>query len=135
MHSLLNYESAETVQESIKVLKLVIQKATEKAAERLKGNAPKKKVNQKVTNFFAKGKYFIKIKENKIWQQYSNRKKIYTELDKIYKLSSLTAVLDGNPELAKEGANAGELLIAKLSMQGLADYNKNTGYVNEVCNF
>ncbi len=57
-------------------------------------------------------------------------KKYIPVLDKIYKLNSLTAVLDGNPELAREGANAGELLIAKLSMQGLADYNKNTGYVD-----
>lgn len=57
LHSLLNYESAETVQESIKVLEIAIQKATEKAvAERLKGNAPKKESDpQKVTNFFAKG--------------------------------------------------------------------------------
>lgn len=57
-------------------------------------------------------------------------KKYIPVLDKIYKLNSLTAVLDGNPELAREGANAGELLIAKLSMQGLANYNKNTGYVD-----
>lgn len=57
-------------------------------------------------------------------------KKYIPELDKIYKLSSLTAVLDGNPELVKAGANAGELLIAKLSMQGLANYDKNNGYVD-----
>lgn len=57
-------------------------------------------------------------------------KKYLPVLDEIYKLNSLTAVLDGNPELAREGANAGELLIAKLSMQGLADYNRNTGYVD-----
>jgi hypothetical protein len=57
-------------------------------------------------------------------------KKYLPVLDEIYKVNSLTAVLDGNPELAREGANAGELLIAKLSMQGLADYNRNTGYVD-----
>nr|DAX92809.1 MAG TPA: Major capsid protein [Caudoviricetes sp.] len=57
-------------------------------------------------------------------------KKYLPVLDEIYKLNSLTAVLDGNPELVREGANAGELLIAKLSMQGLADYNRNTGYVD-----
>lgn len=57
-------------------------------------------------------------------------KKYLPVLDEIYKANSLTAVLDGNPELAREGANAGELLIAKLSMQGLADYNRNTGYVD-----
>ncbi len=57
LHSLLNYESAETVQESIKVLEAAIQKATEKAvADRLKGNAPKKENNPEiVTNYFSKG--------------------------------------------------------------------------------
>ena len=57
LHSLLNYESAETVQESIKVLESAIQKATEKAVEdRLKGTAPKKENNPEiVTNYFSKG--------------------------------------------------------------------------------
>ncbi len=49
-------------------------------------------------------------------------------LDQVYKLSSLTAVLDGANELAREGANANEILIPKMSMQGLANYNKQTGY-------
>ena len=57
------------------------------------------------------------------------RKQYSTLLDEVYKLSSLTAVLDGPNELVKEGANANEILIPKLSMQGLADYNKSTGYV------
>lgn len=56
-------------------------------------------------------------------------KKTVPLLDEVYKLSSLTAVLDGNPELAREGANAGELIIPMLSMQGLADYDRNGGYV------
>lgn len=51
-------------------------------------------------------------------------------LDEIYKLSSLTAKLDGSPELVTQGANANELIIPKLSMQGLADYSRNSGYVN-----
>ena len=57
------------------------------------------------------------------------RKQYSTLLDEVYKLSSLTAVLDGPNELVKEGANANEILIPKLSMQGLADYSKSTGYV------
>lgn len=40
-------------------------------------------------------------------------------LDAVYKQSSVTAVLDGNPELVQEGANAGELIIPMLDMQGL----------------
>lgn len=55
-------------------------------------------------------------------------KKYVPVLDKIYKAGALSSVLDGNPELAKEGANAGELLIAKMTMDGLGNYNKETGY-------
>lgn len=55
-------------------------------------------------------------------------KKYIPVLDKIYKAASLTSILDGAHELAREGANAGELLVAKLSMQGLADYDKKKGY-------
>lgn len=57
------------------------------------------------------------------------RKQYSTLLDEIYKLASLTSVLDGPNDLAKEGANANEILIPKMSMQGLANYNKQTGYV------
>lgn len=51
-------------------------------------------------------------------------------LDEVYKNASLSAVLDGAPELVKAGANANELVIPKMSMQGLADYSRNGGYVN-----
>lgn len=51
-------------------------------------------------------------------------------LDEVYRLASCTAVLDGAPELVRQGANANELVIPKLSMQGLADYSRNSGYVN-----
>lgn len=57
-------------------------------------------------------------------------KKFVPVLDKVYKVASLTAVLDGNPDLAREGANAGELIIPMLDMQGLADYDRNGGYIN-----
>ena len=50
-------------------------------------------------------------------------------LDEVYKEASKTAVLDGNPELARAGANANELVIPMLDMQGLADYSRNDGYV------
>ena len=50
-------------------------------------------------------------------------------LDEIYKLSSLTSKLDGNPDLVSAGANANELIIPKLSMQGLGAYSRNGGYV------
>lgn len=57
------------------------------------------------------------------------RKSYSTLLDEVYKLASLTAVLDGPNELVREGANANEILIPKMTMSGLADYNKQTGYV------
>ena len=65
-------------------------------------------------------------------------------LDEVYKLNSLSADLDGAAELARQGANANELVIPKMSMDGLANYSRNGGYVggdvtltNEtvVCNF
>ena len=56
------------------------------------------------------------------------RKQYSTLLDEVYKLASLTSVLDGPNELVKEGANANEILIPKMDMDGLADYNKSTGY-------
>ena len=51
-------------------------------------------------------------------------------LDKVYKNASLTSVLDGNPELVRQGANYNELIIPKISMQGLGDYSRNGGYVH-----
>lgn len=51
-------------------------------------------------------------------------------LDEVYKLASLTSDLDGDSELARQGANANELIIPKLSMSGLANYSRNSGYVS-----
>ena len=50
-------------------------------------------------------------------------------LDEVYKNASLTSILDGAPELARQGVNANELIIQKMSMAGLADYSRNGGYV------
>ena len=50
-------------------------------------------------------------------------------LDEVYKNASLTAQLDGADELARQGANANEMVIPMLSMQGMADYDPNSGYV------
>ena len=57
------------------------------------------------------------------------RKQYSTMLDEVYKLASLTSVLDGPNDLVQEGANANEILIPKMSMQRLADYNRQSGYV------
>jgi hypothetical protein len=57
-------------------------------------------------------------------------KKFVPILDEVYKLASLTSDLDGAPELAQQGANANELIIPKMEMQGLAAYSRNGGYVS-----
>lgn len=51
-------------------------------------------------------------------------------LDEVYKTASLTSVLDGANELVSQGANANELIVQKMSMDGLADYSRNGGYVS-----
>lgn len=51
-------------------------------------------------------------------------------LDDVYKNASLTGDLDGAADLARQGANANELSIPMLNMQGLGDYSRNEGYVN-----
>lgn len=49
-------------------------------------------------------------------------------LDEVYKAASVTAVLDGASDLARAGANANELIIPMLEMDGLGEYNRNSGY-------
>ena len=57
--------------------------------------------------------------------------KVYTNLlDEVYQQSALTAVLESDASLARQGANANEIVIPKISMDGLADYSRNSGYVN-----
>ena len=57
--------------------------------------------------------------------------KIYTNLlDEVYQQNALTAVLESDASLARAGANANEIVIPKISMDGLADYSRNSGYVN-----
>jgi hypothetical protein len=51
-------------------------------------------------------------------------------LDEVYRLASLSAVLDGNADMVKQGANANELIIPKMIVQGLADYDRASGYVS-----
>lgn len=51
-------------------------------------------------------------------------------LDEVYKASAKSSVLDMDGALVQAGANANEIIIPKLSMDGLADYDRNSGYVN-----
>ena len=51
-------------------------------------------------------------------------------LDKVYKSVATTADFDMNGALVKAGANANEIIIPKLSMDGLGDYSRNSGYTD-----
>ena len=51
-------------------------------------------------------------------------KKYVPLLDEVYKLASLTSVLDGPAEMMGEGASADEIVVPVMSTQGLANYNR-----------
>ena len=55
-------------------------------------------------------------------------KKYVALLDEVYKEASLTADLESDASLAQAGANTNEIVIPKLSMDGLGDYDRNSGY-------
>lgn len=57
-------------------------------------------------------------------------KKYIDLLDEVYKVSSKSSVLDIDGALVQAGANANEISIPKISMDGLADYSRNSGYVS-----
>ena len=51
------------------------------------------------------------------------------KLDTVYQQASATSILDADADTVRMGAKAGELLIPKMSMDGLADYSRSSGYV------
>ena len=57
-------------------------------------------------------------------------KKYIDMLDEVYKVSAKSSVLDIDGSLVRAGANANEVIIPKISMDGLADYSRSSGYVN-----
>ena len=56
-------------------------------------------------------------------------KKYIDLLDEVYQNTALTASLDSDSSVVQQGTNANEIVIPKLSMDGLADYSRTTGYV------
>lgn len=50
-------------------------------------------------------------------------------LDDVYRQSSCTAILESDAATVRSGASDNEILIPKLDMDGLADYDRNSGYV------
>lgn len=56
--------------------------------------------------------------------------KRYTSLlDEVYMQSALTGALESDSSLSRAGANVNEIVIPKIDMDGLADYDRNSGYV------
>jgi hypothetical protein len=51
-------------------------------------------------------------------------------LDKVYKAVCTTSDFDINGALVKAGANANEIIVPKLDMDGLGDYDRNSGYLD-----
>lgn len=59
-----------------------------------------------------------------------NHAKRYTPLlDEVYMTSALTGMLESDASLSRAGANVNEIVIPKIDMDGLADYDRNSGYV------
>ena len=56
-------------------------------------------------------------------------KKYVDKLDTVYQQASATSILDADADTVRMGATAGEFLIPKISMDGLADYSRSNGYV------
>lgn len=57
-------------------------------------------------------------------------KKYVDKLDDVYKLASLTDVLESDASTVRQGTNANEIMFPKIDMDGLADYDRSGGYVD-----
>lgn len=56
--------------------------------------------------------------------------KYIDKLDDAYKQNSLTTVLESSSAIVKQGTNANEIAIPKMKLDGLADYDRSSGYVD-----
>lgn len=57
--------------------------------------------------------------------------KNYTQnLDEVYKLAAVSSDLTADSTMIRAGANVNELLYPQLSVTGLGDYSRNSGYTN-----
>lgn len=55
--------------------------------------------------------------------------KNYTNnLDEVYRMASVTADLTSDPAMSGAGANANEIIYPQISVSGLGDYDRNSGY-------
>ena len=57
-------------------------------------------------------------------------KKYISLLDEVYQAESKTAILDSDASLTRAGANTNEIVIPKMLLDGLGDYDRSGGYPN-----
>ncbi len=57
-------------------------------------------------------------------------KKYADILDEVYVKTSKTGVLESDAKLFRQGANASEIIIPKMRMDGLGNYSRNSGYID-----
>ena len=62
-------------------------------------------------------------------------KKYVPLLDEVYKSSAKTGILESGSDMVRAGANANEIILPKMNMDGLADYSRASGYVPGNDNF
>lgn len=62
--------------------------------------------------------------------------KNYTALlDEVYQAASVVGDLNTSPEMARAGANANEIVYPQISVTGLGDYDRNSGYTTGAVDF
>lgn len=62
--------------------------------------------------------------------------KNYTSLlDEVYQRASVTADLTSPPTMSRAGANANEIVYPQLTIGGLGDYDRNSGYTTSAVDF
>lgn len=55
-------------------------------------------------------------------------KNYVTGLDKVFKSAATSTILDSDASVIRQGAQVNEIIIPKISMDGLGDYSRNSGY-------
>lgn len=55
-------------------------------------------------------------------------KNYINNLDEVYRMSSVTADLTSDPTMSRAGANANEIIYPQITVSGLGDYDRNSGY-------
>lgn len=55
-------------------------------------------------------------------------KNFISNLDEVYRMASVTADLTSDPTMSRAGANANEIVYPQMTVTGLGDYDRNSGY-------